>query len=92
VQVEPIKPTLKAPISKRLKLKRDEPLSNAAFNFNLRCYTKAGKYALRFDRDLERDDRRTDGRPTRPTSFSRVLVSHLDDKVGRDRLTPSNPS
>jgi hypothetical protein len=38
VQVDPIKPTLKAPESKRLKLKCDEPLLNFAFNFNLRRY------------------------------------------------------
>jgi len=38
VQVDPIKPTLKAPGSKRLKLECDEPLSHFAFNFNLRRY------------------------------------------------------
>ena len=38
-QVDPIKPTLKAPGSKRLKLKYDELLSSFAFNFNLRRYT-----------------------------------------------------
>jgi hypothetical protein len=41
VQVDPIKPTLKAPGTKRLKLQYDEPLSNFAFNFNLRRYTPA---------------------------------------------------
>jgi len=39
VQVDPIKTTLKAPRTKRLKLKCDEPLSYFAFNFNLRCYS-----------------------------------------------------
>ena len=39
VQVVPIKPTLKPPGTKRLKLKYDELLSNFAFNFNLRRYT-----------------------------------------------------
>jgi lipoate-protein ligase A len=39
VQVDPIKPTLKAPGTKRLKLKYDDPLSNFAFKFNLRRYT-----------------------------------------------------
>jgi hypothetical protein len=39
VQVDPIKPTLKAPGIKLLKLKYDEPLSNFAFNFNLRRCT-----------------------------------------------------
>jgi len=38
VQVDPIKPTLKAPGTERLKLKCDEPLLNFAFNFNLRRY------------------------------------------------------
>jgi hypothetical protein len=36
-----MKPKLKPPGSKRLKLKCDAPLSNVAFKFNLRCYTKA---------------------------------------------------
>jgi hypothetical protein len=40
VQVDPIKPTLKAPKSKRLKLKYDELLSNVASKFNLRRFTK----------------------------------------------------
>ena len=39
VQVDPIKPTLKAPGTKRLKLKYDKLLSSFAFNFNLRHYT-----------------------------------------------------
>ena len=39
MQVDPIKPTLKAPVTKRLKLKYDGPLSNIAFKFNLRRYT-----------------------------------------------------
>jgi hypothetical protein len=39
VQVNPIKITLKAPGSERLKLRCDEMLSNFAFRFNLRCYT-----------------------------------------------------
>ena len=39
MQVHPIKPTLKAPGSVRLKLKCDEPLSNFAFNCNLRRYS-----------------------------------------------------
>jgi len=41
VPVDPIKPTLKAPGSERLKLKCDELLSTSAFNFNLRRYTMA---------------------------------------------------
>jgi len=38
VQVDPIKPTLKAPGTQRLNLKCDGPLSNVAFKFNLRRY------------------------------------------------------
>ena len=41
MQVDPIKPTLNAPGTKRLILKCDEPLSDFAFNFNLRRYTEA---------------------------------------------------
>jgi len=41
VQVFPIKPKLKPPGTKRLKLKCDVLLSNYAFKFNLRCYTMA---------------------------------------------------
>ena len=40
MQVDPIKPTLKAPRTKRLKLKCDEWLSDFAFNFNLCRYIK----------------------------------------------------
>ena len=38
MQVDPIKPTLKAPGITRLKLKCDKLLSNFAFKFNLRRY------------------------------------------------------
>jgi len=38
VQVDPIKPTLKAPGIERLKLIRDDPHSNFGFAFNLRRY------------------------------------------------------
>jgi len=41
VQVDPIKPTWKAPGSKRLKLEHEKQLSNFAFNFNSRRYTVA---------------------------------------------------
>ena len=42
MQVDPVKPTLKAPGTKRLKLKYDEPLSNFAFKFNVRRYAEVG--------------------------------------------------
>jgi hypothetical protein len=38
VQVDPIKPKLKPPGTKRLKLKSDEPVSSFGFKFNLRRY------------------------------------------------------
>ena len=41
MQVKPIKPTLKAPGTKRWKLKYDELLSSFAFKFNLRRYSMA---------------------------------------------------
>jgi hypothetical protein len=41
VQVDPIKPTLKPPRSKSLKLEYDGPPSNFAFKFNLRRYIEA---------------------------------------------------
>ena len=40
VQLDPIKPTLEPPGSKRLKRKCDVPLSNFAFKFELRRYSK----------------------------------------------------
>jgi len=45
VQVVTIKPTLKPPVSKSLKLKSDALLSNVAFNFNLRRYSKGAAVA-----------------------------------------------
>jgi hypothetical protein len=47
VQREPIKPKLKPPITKRLKLKCDVLLSTSAFKFILRCYN-AGPILLCF--------------------------------------------
>jgi len=42
VQVDPIKPKLKLPGTKRLKLTCYEPLSRFAFKFKLRRYTRGG--------------------------------------------------
>ena len=47
MQVDPIKPTLKAPGSKRLKLEDEKMLSNFAFKFHLRRYTWDGLGATR---------------------------------------------
>jgi hypothetical protein len=48
LQVDPIKPTLKAPATERSNLKSDDPLSGFTFNFNLRRYTK-GTLVFLFD-------------------------------------------
>ena len=45
MHVAPIKPMLKAPGNRRLKLKHDVPLLNFAFNFKLRRYIMALNYA-----------------------------------------------
>ena len=42
VQVDPMKPALKPPGTKRLKLTYDKLLSNVAFKINLRRYSLAG--------------------------------------------------
>ena len=46
MQVVPVKPTLKAPGIKRLKLRYDELLSNFASNFNLRRYIPGSDQAF----------------------------------------------
>ena len=46
MQLDPIKPTLKAPGSKRLKLQYDELLSRFAFKFKLRRYMVALENAV----------------------------------------------
>ena len=48
MQVDPIKPMLKAPRTKRLNLQYDEPLSNFAFKFNLRRYIAAVGVTLEY--------------------------------------------
>ena len=47
MQVDPIKPTLKAPGTKHLKLEYDELPSTVAFKLNLRRYTKERHLDLR---------------------------------------------
>ena len=44
VQIDPIRPTLKPPRSKRLKLEDNKLLSKFAFNFTLRRYTVAAGF------------------------------------------------
>jgi len=45
VQLDHIKPALKAPGSKRLKLEYDEPLSNFTVKFNVRRYSSGAPAA-----------------------------------------------
>jgi hypothetical protein len=47
VQVDPIKPKLKPPGTKRLKLECDVLLSTSAFKFNLRRYTWGSRQTAR---------------------------------------------
>jgi hypothetical protein len=56
VQVTPIISTVKAPGTKRLKLECDEPLSNVAFNVNLRRYSVDAAGKSRVYGDLYRYD------------------------------------
>jgi len=48
VQLDPIKPKLKAPGTKRLKLEYDYLLSSFAFKINLRRYTVAAAHVAAF--------------------------------------------
>ena len=41
MQVDPVKLNLKPPGTERLKVQCDDPLSDFAFNFNLRRYVQA---------------------------------------------------
>jgi hypothetical protein len=50
VQVDPIKPKLKPPGAKRLKLECDKPLSKLGFKFNLRRYKVAATMESVFGR------------------------------------------
>ena len=49
VQVDPMKPMLKAPESARLKLKRDKLLSSFGFKFNLRHYSLERAFGVTAD-------------------------------------------
>jgi hypothetical protein len=76
VQVDPMKPTLKAPETKPLNLQYDEPLSIFAFNFNLRRYSQVSASALANSTSMMK--------PKCAESDSR-------HKVERRRLTLPNP-
>jgi len=108
VQLDPIKPKLKPPGTKRLKLAYDGLLSNFAFKFNLRRYTKD---------TLDMEKKLNETVKAIPMSEFRRALENLQDAarkklasravfwnytlaksplethlVGRCRLTLSNPS
>ena len=66
MQVDPIKPTLKGPEIKRLKLQCDGPVSIFAFKSNLRRYTKDAAEAWRNATDDMISADRAAGVHTRP--------------------------
>ena len=78
MQVDPIKPTLKAPGSNRLKLKIDILLSTAARKFNLSRHSKA--------KLLELFEKEEEYKRLKKEAEDRKLITLL--KVGRCRLTP----
>jgi len=78
VQVGPIKPKLKPPVSKRLKLKSDILLSTSAFKLNLRRYSEASerKATARAD-DYAQETQRLRGRGLHSFSFQLNLSSSV---------------
>ena len=52
MQVDSIKPKLKPPGTKRLKLKCDTMVSTAAFKFNLRRYTLAVSLQAEYEAEV----------------------------------------
>jgi len=92
VQVDPIKPTLKAPGTKRLKVKYDKPLSKFAFKFNLRRYTLVDNFStvsseLKGGGSVGRC-RLTPGRCRLTPGRCRLTPGRCRPTPGRCRLTP----
>jgi hypothetical protein len=86
VQVEPIKPTLKAPGTVRLSLQYDELLSSFPFKVNLRRYTLAS--AATMHAQLE------SAVAARLAAFEQEAAraeAAAANTVGRCRLTPDDP-
>jgi len=71
VQVDPIKPTLKASGTRRLKLICDDPLSKIGFKFNLRRYTVEALHVLR---KREAKDKKLAEDAQRPPLATRVWM------------------
>ena len=75
MQVDPNKPPLKAPETKRLTLKYDEPPSNFDFKFNLRRYIKWETFTT------------TDCAALGNVPGSSDMYFEVEAEVGRCRLT-----
>jgi len=76
VQVAPIKPTLKAPGTKHLKLKTKTLLSHFGFKFNLRHYNVARAAAGEADTFRRLADDRA------------IRIDELEQQAGTDRYCP----
>ena len=74
VQVDPIKPTFRAHGTKRLKLINDGPLSNFAFNFNLRRYSLADPNAPDLNGSTMSQRLRLDHREVRSRPIANVKL------------------
>jgi hypothetical protein len=73
---------LKAPRTTPSKVKYDEPVSNFAFNFNLRRYNKASADAAK---------KQAAAAAAADKASADAARKQAADKVGRCRLTLSNP-
>jgi len=90
VQVDPIRPTLKLPGTRRLKLNDDAPLSVFAFNFELRRYIEAIQAWI--FRGVQATDAAAASTDPKESDRMRVGRQRLDfGQVGRCRLTLCNP-
>ena len=81
MQVDSVKPTLKAPDIERLKLLYDEPPSTFAFNINLHLYTKVAMQGVLLK---ESEDETHVGRCTLTASkpvLKAPLVSELEARI-----------
>ena len=96
MQVGPIKPTLKAPVTKRLKVKYYKVLSRFAFNVKLRRYTKVQRAAasalrtLAFKNDENKNQIVECGALPMLIFMVRSEDQAIHYEVGRFRLTLSN--
>jgi hypothetical protein len=88
VQVDPIKPVLKAPGIKGLILNYGEPLSNFAFKFNLRRYIQDFDAAFEgFVKTTNRDHMKK-GLTAFDPKVSRCNLKHVETRVesGRSKI------